>query len=88
VPHWRGRGLLGETGLVIGREVRERVRGRTFRVVTAILAVAVAAAVVLPALHGNSTGSERVAVVGSSPSLDAQLRALARTAGVSVVLVT
>jgi ABC-2 type transport system permease protein len=87
VLHRRGRGLLGETGLVIGREVRERVRGRTFRVVTAILAVAVAAAVVIPALHGNSTGSERVAVVGSSPSLDAQLRALARTAGVSVVLV-
>lgn len=33
----RDRRLLGDAGLVAGREIRERLRGRIFRVVTLIL---------------------------------------------------
>ena len=47
----RDRRLLGDAGLVAGREIRERLRGRLFRVVTTILFVVVAAAVVIPTLH-------------------------------------
>ena len=47
----RDRRLLGDAGLVAGREIRERLRGRLFRVVTLILFAVVAAAVVIPTLH-------------------------------------
>ena len=54
----RGRNLLGDTGLVAGREIRERVRGRLFRGVTVILFVVVAAAVVIPTIHTASSNQE------------------------------
>ena len=37
VGRLRHRSLFGDTGLVAGREIRERLRGRLFRVVTVIL---------------------------------------------------
>jgi ABC-2 type transport system permease protein len=83
----RGRALLGDTGLVAGREIRERVRGRVFRVVTVILFGVVTAAVVIPTLHAGTTVSRRVGVVASSASLEAELHDLARSAGLSVQLV-
>jgi hypothetical protein len=48
VARLRGRELLGDTGLVAGREIRERLRGRLFRVVTVILFGVETAAVVIP----------------------------------------
>jgi ABC-2 type transport system permease protein len=79
--------LLGDTGLIAGREIRERVRGRTFRVVTVILFAVVAAAVVIPTSHSATTKSRRVGVVAGSASLDAELQALAKRLGLSVELV-
>ena len=58
---------LGIVGLVAGREIRERLRGRFFRVGTMIMLLAVAAAVVIPALHKGSTGPtlQKVGIVGT-----------------------
>ncbi len=84
---FRGRRLLGVTGLVAGREVRERLRGRVFRVVTVILFVVVAAAVVIPIIHTGTTKSQKVGVVASSRSLRAELQDLAKSVGLSVQLV-
>jgi ABC-2 type transport system permease protein len=82
-----GRVLFGDTGLVAAREIRERVRGRVFRVVTVVLFAAVAAAVVIPTIHGRSAGAHRVAVVDGSPALEAQLQSLGRNVGLAVDLV-
>ncbi len=82
-----GRVHLGDTGLVAGREIHERVRSRMFRAVTLILVVVVAAAVVVPTLQHSSTATTKVGVLSASPSLRAQLEALARSAGVKVTLV-
>ena len=62
--------------LVAGREVRERVRTRTFRVTTVLLVAAALAAVVIPALVGDDGPSRStVAVAGGPASLPAALRA-------------
>lgn len=79
--------LLGATGLVAMREIRERVRGRTFRVVTAILFAAVAAAVVVPTLGGSPTGPTAVGVVASTPALELQIRSVAAATRLTVRLV-
>jgi len=60
---------LGDVGLVAGREIRERVRGRIFRVGTIIMLGGVAAAVVIPTLHKSSGPSiQTVGVVGGLAS--------------------
>ena len=87
VARLRGRRLLGDTGLVAGREIRERLRSLVFRVVTVILFAVVAAAVVIPAIHSGTTKSQRVAVVASSASLEAELHDLAKSVGLSVEFV-
>jgi ABC-2 type transport system permease protein len=83
----RDRRLLGDTGLVAGREIRERVRGRTFRVVTLILFAVVAAAVIIPTIHTGTTTRQRVGIVAGSPALDEELQKLATTVGLPVELV-
>ncbi len=83
----RGRRLLGDTGLVAGREIRERLRGRVFRVVTLILFAVVAAAVVIPTIHTGATTRQKVGVVAGSPALDAELKKLATAVGLRVELV-
>jgi ABC-2 type transport system permease protein len=83
----RGRRLFGDTGLVAGREIRERLRGRIFRVVTVILFAVVAAAVVIPTIHSGTAKSQRVGVVASSASLEAELHDLAKSVGLSVEFV-
>ena len=83
----RGPGLFGDTGLVAGREIRERLRGRVFRVVTIVLFVVITAAVVIPTLNAKKTTSRRVGVVAGSASLEAELRDLAKSEGLSVHLV-
>jgi len=70
--------LGGDIGLVARREVRERVRGRTFRVGTAIILLAVAAAVTIPVLRKGGENRERVGIVGA---LSAPLRATVITTG-------
>ena len=84
---FRGRRLLGDTGLVMGREVRERLRGRVFRVVTIILFAVVAAAIVIPSIRSGSTKSEKVGVVAGSPALEAELHRLATSVALSIELV-
>jgi ABC-2 type transport system permease protein len=71
---------------VAGREIRERVRGRVFRVVTVLLFAVVAAAVVIPTIHAGTTTRVTVGVVAGSPALDAELRALATSIAVPVEL--
>lgn len=83
----RDRRLLGDAGLVAGREIRERLRGRLFRVVTLILFAVVAAAVVIPTLHTGTTTRQKVGIVAGSPVLDTELQKLARAVGVHVELV-
>lgn len=66
--HRLGEGLDrigGDIGLVARREIRERVRGRTFRVGTLIILVAVAAAVTIPVLRKGSHSHQRVGIVGT-----------------------
>jgi ABC-2 type transport system permease protein len=87
VSRFRVGGLLGDTGLVAGREIRERLRGRTFRIVTVILFAVVTAAVIIPAVRSGTTTTRRVGVVASSASLQTGLHDLAGSAGLSVQLV-
>lgn len=84
----RDRKLFGETGLVAGREIRERLRSRMFRVVTVILLAVVAAAVVIPTIHSRTTQSQRVGVVAGSASLTAELQDLAKSAEIRVQVVS
>jgi ABC-2 type transport system permease protein len=59
---------FGDVGLVAGREIRERLRGRIFRVGTVIMLLAVSAAIVIPTLHKNSssaTSLQKIGVVGT-----------------------
>ncbi len=83
----RGKGLLGDTGLVAGREIRERLRGRLFRVVTFILFAVVSAAVVIPTIHSGTTTRQKVGVVAGSPALDAELQKQATAVGLRIELV-
>ena len=47
------------------REIRERVRGRIFRIGTLIILVVVGAAIVIPTLHsGGGPTTQTVGVVG------------------------
>jgi ABC-2 type transport system permease protein len=62
-----GRGVFGDVGIIAGREIRERVKGRLFRVGTLIILAAVAAAIVIPKVTHSSSGPtvQKVAVVGN-----------------------
>ena len=72
---------LGVVGMVAGREVRERLRGRIFRVGTIVMLLGVGAAVVIPAInkHSGSSGPnlQKIGVVGAFPSETRQLVVLA-----------
>jgi len=61
---FKGRHLLGDTGLVAAREIHERLRGRFFRIITLILLAVIAAAIVIPTLHTSSRSVIKVGVVG------------------------
>lgn len=78
---------FGDVGIVAGREIRERVRGRIFRVGTLFILVAVGAAIVIPTLHSGSSGptKQTVGVVGPlSPRLE-QVVKLAATQSTDAV---
>ena len=76
---------LGDAGLVAVREVRERIRGRVFRVVTLLLLGVVAAAIVIPVVERNNSGTQPVGVVGPLPSATTALVvATAKSLGTSL----
>ena len=78
----------GDAGLVALREVRERLRGRVFRVGTILILGVVAAAIVIPTLTRHSPQPQKVGVVGSlSPSQRAIVALAARSVGTTVHLV-
>ena len=53
-------------GLVAVREIKERVRGRIFRVGTVLVLLVVGAAIIIPTLHhGGGSSTQTVAIVGS-----------------------
>ena len=88
-PHSPGRPRLapwaGDTGIVAAREVRERVRGRVFRVGTLLILAVVAAAIVIPTLTRSTPQPQRVGVVGALPaSLRSTVAAAAKSVGTSV----
>jgi len=75
--------------LVALREIRERVRGRPFRIGTALILLAVAAAIIIPVLDHGASATEQVGVVGTSThQLRAVVDATARRVGIAVHVVT
>ena len=82
------RGLLGDTGLVAAREVRQRVRGRVFRVGTLLILLGVGAAIVIPVLNRGSSHPQPIGVVGAltAPS-QAAVAAAGASLGIRVELV-
>lgn len=78
-------GTHNVVALVAAREIRQRVRGRVFRVATILILLGVGAAIVIPSLHHSRTPVEHVGVVGSLPeSLRARIEATAASTGVKV----
>ena len=59
---------LGDAGTVAAREIRERVRGRIFRVGTLLILAVVAAAIVIPTLTHSTAQPQRVGVLGPLPA--------------------
>ena len=80
--------LTSDVGLVAAREMRERFRGRIFRVGTVLILLVVAGAIVIPTLNKGKSEPQRIGVVGP---LAAPLRAVvanyARGAGLTVYFV-
>ena len=80
--------LLGDTGLVAAREVRERLRGRVFRIGTLLILAVVAGAIVIPVVNRGKSHPQQVAVVGPLPALlRAAIVAAGPRAGTTVRLV-
>lgn len=77
-PDWAARAPSSAILLVAAREVRQRLRGRTFRVVTLIMLLAIAAAIVIPTLTSGRHRHTQVGVVGS---LDVGTRAAIEVTG-------
>ena len=67
-----------DTWLIARREIEERSRARSFRITTAIMILAVAAAVVIPAIVSHHHKIEKVGLLGAS---DPALRQAAIAAG-------
>jgi ABC-2 type transport system permease protein len=67
--------------MVAGREIRERIRGRIFRIGTLVLLIAVAAAIIIPTLHSNSSGGPTRQTVGIVGPLSAQIEQVVESAG-------
>jgi len=77
-------GGLGDAGIVAVREIRERIRGRIFRVGTLLILAVVAAAIIIPKVTSSGSGSganiQTVGIVGGlSPSGTALVTAAAKS---------
>ncbi|HEY5304817.1 MAG TPA: ABC transporter permease [Acidimicrobiales bacterium] len=60
--------VKGDVGLVMSRELRERIRGRFYLFGTAIILLVIAAAIVIPVVHRSKAQSETIGVVGVLPA--------------------
>jgi len=58
----------GDVGLVAAREIKERVRGRVFRVGTLLILAVVAGAIIIPKVTHSTAPAEHVGVVGAFPA--------------------
>jgi ABC-2 type transport system permease protein len=72
---------LGDVGLVAGREIRERIRGRIFRFGTLVLLIAVAAAIIIPTLHSSSSSGPTIQTVGIVGPLSSEVEQVVHSAG-------
>lgn len=78
-----------ELGLVAGRELRERLRGRMFRVGTMLILAAVAAAIVIPTLHKNHATAPKVGVISVlMPTVQPAAIAAASGAGTTATVIS
>ena len=78
--------LSSDVALIAAREIRQRVRGRLFRIVTLFLVLGVGAAIVVPALTKGGHEHRTVGIVGSAADLRAVVDQAARTADTKVTL--
>ncbi|MGA2837151.1 MAG: ABC transporter permease [Acidimicrobiales bacterium] len=84
-PHRIGRWTVtGDVGLVASREIRERVRGRAFRIGTLLILAVVAGAIIIPTLTKSVPRPQEVGVVGSltapqRASIEASAKSVATT---------
>jgi len=77
-----------DIALVAAREVRERIRGRIFRVGTIFILLVVAAAIIIPTLNKSSSQPERVGVVGTlSQSVRSEVLSTGHGVGTKVTFV-
>lgn len=85
----RGRPVPGATGLVARREVRQRLRGRAFRIATVVVLAGVAAAILIPAAIRGGGPTQQVGVVGAMAASERSgIVAAADHAGIRAQLVT
>ena len=81
--------FTSDVGLVAAREMRERFRGKVFRVGTLLILAVVAAAIVIPTLASGKPKPQRVGVVGALPApLRAAVVASAKSVGTNVHFVS
>lgn len=79
---------LGVVGLVAGREIRQRLRGRSFRIATILLLLGVAAAVLIPAVTRGRSHAEMVGIAGPlTPALRHAITTAARSTDTPVQIV-
>ncbi len=85
-PHRLGRWTVrGDVSLVASREVRERVRGRAFRIGTLLILAVVAGAIIIPTLTKSTPQAQKVGIVGSlSTPLRATIVASAKSVDTTV----
>ena len=80
-PAWASSDRLGVVGEIAMREIRERLRGRIFRVGTLIILIIVALAIILPKLTSSSSGGgptrQTVGVLGGLSPEEKQVVAAA-----------
>jgi len=75
-------GSLRVTWLVAGRELRLRAKTRTFLITTAIMLIAVALAVALPAILAGKSKPDRIGVVGGvTPTISSIVAEAGRLSG-------
>ena len=77
-----------QVGLVAEREIRERVRSRTFRIGTIVILLVVVLGIVIPVINKGHNHPYKVAVVGTlSPQIRQTMLADAAALGVTAQLV-
>jgi ABC-2 type transport system permease protein len=85
----RSNGSLYLTWLIARRELRLRVKTRIFIVTTAIMLIAVALAVALPAVLAGQSGPDKIGVVGgTTPTLSSLITEAGRASGSQAVAVS